>query len=120
MPRLVQRPGVRHVETDLHYLIARAKHRFRNCSDPWMGDQIEEAAAPVLESVGDALESSLDDVRHAARTKRRTARKQVRSARRTAAKQARDFTTSDRIRDELKAEGILLEDGPGVTTWRRA
>ena len=25
-----------------------------------------------------------------------------------------------RERDELKAQGILLEDGPGGTTWRRA
>ena len=38
---------------------------------------------------------------------------------RTAAKAARDFATADRIRDELKAEGILLEDGAGGTTWRR-
>ncbi len=40
--------------------------------------------------------------------------------RRKAAKGNRDFAESDRIRDELKAEGILLEDGPGGTTWRRA
>jgi cysteinyl-tRNA synthetase len=41
-------------------------------------------------------------------------------AERTAAKKARDFATSDRIRDELKEQGILLEDGPQGTTWRRA
>jgi cysteinyl-tRNA synthetase len=31
----------------------------------------------------------------------------------------KDFATSDRIRDDLAAQGIILEDGAGGTTWRR-
>ena len=38
---------------------------------------------------------------------------------RNAARNDKDFATSDRIRDELAAQGILLEDGPNGTTWKR-
>lgn len=41
-------------------------------------------------------------------------------AARNAAKKARDFAEADRLRDALKARGVLLEDGPQGTTWRRA
>ena len=39
---------------------------------------------------------------------------------RQAARKAKDFKESDRIRDGLKAQGVLLEDSPTGTTWRRA
>jgi cysteinyl-tRNA synthetase len=39
---------------------------------------------------------------------------------RLTARTNKNWAESDRIRDELKAKGILLEDKAGVTTWRRA
>ncbi|MEF8754597.1 MAG: cysteine--tRNA ligase [Accumulibacter sp.] len=39
---------------------------------------------------------------------------------RTAAKKRRDFAEADRIRAELLAAGIILEDGAKGTSWRRA
>ncbi len=44
-----------------------------------------------------------------------------RIAQRTAARRAKNWAESDRIRDELAASGIVLEDKPGgATVWRRA
>jgi cysteinyl-tRNA synthetase len=39
--------------------------------------------------------------------------------RRKQARMDKDFAASDRIRDELAAQGVILEDGPQGTTWRR-
>ncbi len=40
-------------------------------------------------------------------------------AARLAARQAKNYPESDRIRDSLAAQGVILEDGAGGTTWRR-
>ncbi len=39
---------------------------------------------------------------------------------RTEARTRRDWKESDRIRDALARQGVVLEDGPAGTTWRRS
>lgn len=39
---------------------------------------------------------------------------------RKAARKAKNFAEADRIRDTLLQRGVILEDGAGGTTWRRA
>ena len=38
---------------------------------------------------------------------------------RRAARTNKDFAMSDKIRDDLAAQGIVLEDGADGTTWKR-
>ena len=38
---------------------------------------------------------------------------------RTEAKQAKNFVEADKIRQDLMAQGVILEDSPQGTTWRR-
>ena len=40
-------------------------------------------------------------------------------AERTAAKKNKDYALADKIRNELKEQGIILEDGPQGTSWKR-
>ena len=40
-------------------------------------------------------------------------------AQRIEARNNKDWAESDRIRDDLKAQGVILEDGANGTTWRR-
>jgi len=45
---------------------------------------------------------------------------EARIAARIEAKKAKNFAEADRIRAELLAEGVALEDTPQGTIWRRA
>jgi cysteinyl-tRNA synthetase len=39
---------------------------------------------------------------------------------RLAARKAKNYAEADRIRQSLEKDGVILEDGPKGTTWRRA
>jgi cysteinyl-tRNA synthetase len=63
-------------------------------------DQYPQAPAGTDEQIIDKLISNLIDLRNQARAKK-------------------DFATSDAIRDNLRQIGIVLEDKPSETVWRR-
>jgi len=78
-------------------------------------DQQREAVAAFLRAMG-FLGMSKDEWFQGGGDSRDI---EARIAARAEAKKNRDFGTADRIRDELKAEGIVLEDTAAGTTWRK-
>ena len=68
--------------------------------DGWLGLQLLTAELPEAEQESDP-------------------RIDAAVAEREAARASRDFATADRIRDELLAEGIVIEDTPDGPVWRR-
>jgi cysteinyl-tRNA synthetase len=71
--------------------------------DGVLGLDLIEAAAPDLEKTDENMVKEIDTL----------------IKERIAAKKAKDFAKADKIRNSLKERGIMLEDGPSGTVWRR-
>jgi cysteinyl-tRNA synthetase len=83
----------------------------------------DAAAARQLKALGGVLgllERDPQEFLHAGRDGPSEADIQRQIEARLAARKAKDYAEADRIRKELEGAGVVLEDGPKGTTWRRA
>jgi cysteinyl-tRNA synthetase len=72
--------------------------------DEVLGIKLAEAKKPEAAAVDKVLAAEIDKL----------------VAERVAAKKAKDWARADAIRDELKAKGVVLEDGSSGTAWKLA
>jgi cysteinyl-tRNA synthetase len=98
--------------------LARIAAEARKATDPLDRARLKSALLGAGEALG--LLRQAPDAWFARGADADEARIQALIDERTAAKKARDFARADAIRDQLAAEGILLEDTPQGVRWKRA
>jgi len=121
-PGAASAPLVAALEDDLNTPQAIAElHKLADAA--LTGDKTAQGALKAGAGMLGLLENSLEGWRHwrpAAAAGLSDADIEDMIQKRLAARKARDFAEADRIRAELLEKGVVLEDGPKGTTWRRA
>ena len=112
----VPAPVVEALCDDLNTPLAIA--RMRTLADAALAG--DAAAAGALRAAGDVLGVLQQDPAAWFRGGVDAGAVEAAIAERLAARTSRDFARADAIRDQLRDEGILLEDTPAGTVWRRA
>ena len=137
--RLLERAGEGEEDAAVAALAAETEQRFREALDDDLnapravaaindfvteGNRLLDSGARFgrkARAVWDVMDGILDACPSAQAVDQELASwVEERLAKRKAARQARSFAEADRIRDELRARGIEIEDTPQGTKWRRS
>jgi cysteinyl-tRNA synthetase len=104
----------------LHELVGRVNARLHELGTRPLSEAEREAALRALDRIDSVFGFVALAERESAVTDDLAAWVEERIAARQAARASRDFAEADRIRDEIGARGMVVEDTPQGPRWKRA